>query len=282
MHTEHLFPLSALLPPDLCDQVVGHHRLLVPPWAFQPDEWSWVFLRGLHLLDLHGLQVWEVGVGTGLNQILLRHWFPNAHLWYSDYNPDATHLAESHLSVSFGLEHSEALHGQWDLLSNGNQSAPRVDVIVACIPQVPNNGHTLTEGDNLAHYYDPARYTEAVRHVHGLGLNEALLIRARDVLLPGGRVVLNLGGRPGLNRLVEMFRDHGYTPRVIHWEIIPQHAETSLATLARLEREGHDPFEFFADQQATVPLSATEAEALRVRGQTVFHKIYVIEGRLAS
>lgn len=280
MHTERLFLLSHLLPSDLDDQAIGHYQLRVPPWAFQPDEWSWVFLRGLRPLNLHGSKIWEVGVGTGLNQILLRHWFPSAHLWYSDYNPDATHLAESHLMVSFGLQNSEALHGQWDLLSNGDHPAPRVDVIVACIPQVPVNGHSLAEGDNLAHYYDPALYTEAVRHVHGLGLNEALLIRARDILLPGGRVVLNLGGRPGLNRLMEMFRDRGYAPRVVHWEIIPQHAETSLTTLARLEREGHDPFEFFADAKATLSLSATLAEACRVSGQPVYHKIYVIEGRL--
>lgn len=282
MHTEHLFPLSALLPSDLANSGLGHHQLRVPVWAFQPDEWSWAFLRGLRTLDLQHLVVWEIGCGTGLNLLLLRNWFPDTFLWYSDYNPEATELAEAHLVTTVGQSRTQALHGQWDLVGNGDVPAPQVDVIVACIPQVPANGHSLSEGDNLAHYYDARKYTEAIRHVHGLGLNEALLIRARRVLRPNGRVVLNLGGRPGLARLLEMFTDHGYSPQVIHEEIIPQHAETSLVSLVRLEREGHDPFEFFADQQATVPLSATEAEALRVHGQTVFHKIYVIEGRLAS
>ncbi len=280
MHLEHTFNLSALLPPDLSSDGLGHHQLRVPSWAFQPDEWSWAFLRGLRTLDLQHLSVWEVGCGTGLNLLLLRQWFPDAFLWYSDYNADATELAEAHLVTTVGQSRTEALHGQWDLIGNGDVPAPQVDVIVACIPQVPANGHSLDEGDNLAHYYDAGKYTEAVRHVHGLGLNEALLIRARRVLRPNGRVVLNLGGRPGLKRLLEMFTDHGYVPKVIHEEIIPQHHETALTSLVRLEREGHAPFEFFADSAATMPLSATEAEARRLAGEPLYHKIYVIEGRM--
>ena len=77
-----------------------------------------------------------------------------------------------------------------------------------------------------------------------------------------------------------MFREYGYKPRVVHGEVIPQHRETSLITLARMESCGQSDFEFFEDRAAQRPINARVAEQRRVAGELVYHKIYVIEGAL--
>ena len=278
MHIERRFSLATLLPADLVDGV-GDRSLHVPTWAFEPDGWSFAFQRGLRRLPLDGRKVWEVGMGTGLNLLLLNRWFPTAWLRGSDYNPTCTALVRENLDPS---DRIEILDGTWDLVTHTEASCVLevVDYVIACIPQVPANGHDLAEGDNLSHYYAPANYPEARRHVLGLGLNEALLERAHHVLLPGGKVVLNLGGRPGLGRLLEMFRDYGYNPRIVHEEVIPQHADTSLSALARMEESGAAHFEFFVDAEGTQQVNAQVAEERRLAGQSLYHKIYVIEGVL--
>lgn len=266
-----------LLPLDIrCDGIIE-----VPPWAFTPDAWSFAFLRGLQAIacTLTELRVWEVGVGTGLNQLLLAKWSKASKLYFSDYGHRCTTLAARNLEQTAD-ERFTPLFGQWDLVNRIDQveEPPLVDVIVACIPQVPTtNLLDLDVGDNLAHYYDASRY-EASLHTLGLGLNEALLHRAHGTLTHGGRVVLNLGGRPGLPRLEKMFYDCGYVPRVVHAEMIAQCPSTSLASLAAME-EHEQEFEFFADAAGHERINAQLAEKRRLEKLGLYHKIYIIEGR---
>lgn len=272
-----------ILPPDLWGGESGFFE--IPPFAFLPDTWSFCFLRGLRKLQLDGKKVWEVGVGTGLNIFCLHQWFPQAKKYFSDFNPDCTILAVRNLA-SAGIVPGDGLVplcGKWDLVDcvdNGAQ-APCTDLVLACIPQVPApKGCDLRVGDHLAHYYDPARYASSLNAL-GLGLNSALLQRAKRVLPAGGQVVLNLGGRPGLPRLLEMFCVCGYVPRVVYEEVIPQHAGTSLEPLASMEGDGQGDFEFFADVEARVRVNARAAEERRTGKLEVFHKIYVIEGTMS-
>jgi hypothetical protein len=172
------------------------------------------------------------------------------------------------------------LRGTWDLVTppqDSEQNAPRVNVIFGCLPQVPTDLN-LSVGDRTAHYYDPSRYREAHHNALGLGLNETLLVRAKKVVAQGGSVVLNLSGRPGLGRLRSLFKEAGYRPEVIYSETIPQHADTSLVSLAALEESGQSDFEFFADAHCLRPINAREAEARRVKKQEVYHNIYVVAG----
>lgn len=269
--------IMTILPVDL--RLEGGGSIEIPPWAFTPDAWNFAFLRGIRVISpsLRGLKVWEVGVGTGLNQMCLACWCEATKLYFSDYEPKCTELTIQNLE-QIPDERFAPLFGQWDLVTRVDrvETAPRVDVIVACIPQVPTT-LDLSLGDNLAHYYDPTRY-EANLHAYGLGLNEALLNRAHGVLEPEGRVVLNLGGRPGLSMLEQMFLNCGYAPRVVHAEIIEQCPSTSLAGLAERESDGNE-FEFFGDATGCERINAQLAEKRRLEGLKLFHKIYVIEGR---
>jgi methylase of polypeptide subunit release factors len=282
-----LYHLRELLPHD----VVGRHALTkvhVPEWAFRPDHWNTTFLRGLMAVseDFASARLWEVGVGTGINLVALSDRVPDATWYFSDYNPDCVSLASSNLRAA-GVDCSSynPLEGRRNLVyaEVGQTAAPRVDVVFGCLPQVPTT-QDLSEADRIAHYYDPSMFPCSRRQACGLALNEALLTAARGVLLPKGKVILNLSGRAGERRLHDMFRECGYSPRVLYETIVPQHAATSLKSLATIESkdQGGPEFEFFADPEARMPLSAGDAEVRRYNGDPVYHKIFVIEGTLVT
>ncbi|MEO8637818.1 MAG: hypothetical protein ABI430_02875 [Candidatus Taylorbacteria bacterium] len=258
----------------------------VPEWAFKPDHWSVAFLRGLSKLTYSWKNkcVWEVGVGTGINLVVLRNQALSSNWYFSDYDARFVPLAMRNLLSSNGKRDGlHPLYGSWDLVtppSRGGLKPPRVDIIFGCLPQVPSE-IDLSIGDRLAHYYDPAHYPSAHLNALGLGLVETLLIKARDVLAPGGKVVLNLGGRPGLKSLRSLFSGLGYKPTLVHKETIPQHSGTSLASLVALEGNGHCDFEFFSDCKGSKLINARKAEKLRVERATVYHNIYVMAGTLA-
>lgn len=275
--------LQDLLPGD----VIGTHALseiCIPEWAFRPDHWSTTFLRGLMQVgeSLSCARVWEVGVGTGVNLIALSDVVADAVWYYSDFNPDCTLLAQANLLLAGVSGSYTPLHGKRNLVHAGvGQPVPKVDVVFGCLPQVPVT-HGINTCDRVAHYYNPDMYPFSRRHTCGLGLNEALLMGARKVLFKHGRAILNLSGRAGKERLEEMFDECGYTSRVLYETIVPQHAATSLSSLACIESEdkaGYE-FEFFADPEAHTRLSAGQAEARRCSGLAVYHKIFVMEGTL--
>lgn len=266
--------------------VDGHTYIHVPAWAFIPDHWNVAFIKGLSKLcpNWKGLDVWEVGVGTGANLIALSSQAPADIKWHlSDFDERCVPLALQNLEPFGRKLNLHPLQGSWDLVTppGGSQmSVPNVDVIFGCLPQVPSQVD-LSIADNRSQYYDPVRYPEAGRwNEFGLGLNEALILRAKHVLRPSGKVVLNLSGRPGLKRLRILFEQTGYIPELVHHETIPQHAGTSLTSLADLEGNGHAPFEFFTDQECRRGINAATAEIRRRTGKTVFHKIYVMMGTL--
>lgn len=275
--------ISELLPSDLSNGL-GTTFLRVPAWAFLPDQWSVAFLRGLLTLadSWKNKCIWEVGVGTGINQLVLGKLAPQTRFYFSDLDPRCAPLVLSNLTAA-GLmdKRFTALPGIWDLVwpPEAEINLPKVEVLFGCLPQVPTEMN-LSVGDRLAHYYDPDHYHEAHLHHLGLGLNEALLRRAPKVLKANGQVVLNLSGRPGLRRLTKMFQACGYRPEIAHAATIAQHAGTSLASLAAMEAAGQPNFEFFADASATMRLNARQAEQRRIKGREVYHKIYVIAGTL--
>jgi methylase of polypeptide subunit release factors len=278
------FPaLSEYIPPDL--RVGKDVQFECPDWAFRPDPWTFAFQRGLRRASAgwNGKEIWEVGVGTGINLLLLSQMVADATWYFSDFNPRCPKLAVRNIERSEGAKPKlRPLWGKWNLTSrmSGVQPAPKVDVLFGCIPQVPST-EDLTVGDRLANYYDARLVAQSRRNAVGLGLVESLLMQAHSVLLPRGTVILNLGGRPGLARLTSLFADTGYRCEVLHEEVIPQHAETSLAALAEREAAGEPDFELFLDVRARECINARFAERLRKGGKTVYHKIYVIGGTVA-
>lgn len=256
-------------------------KIIQPNWAFRPDQWSEVFLRGLSkiLFQWKGKSIWEIGVGTG-NNIIQLHDRAEAFKWYiSDLNPDCTSLAYENIlnSLPFNQGNIIPLHGAWDLVTppiDSHEEAPRIDVIFGCIPQV-SHILNLKDGDNMAHYYDSKKYSSRL-NILGLGLNDVLLKTAKNLVKDS--VVLNLSGRPGLSKLLDMFDGYGYVPEVIHQEVVLQHCDTSLESLSEFEKIGFHEFEFFSDYQGRNTITATQAEEMRLGHKDVYHMLYVIQG----
>ncbi|MBI4235149.1 hypothetical protein HY604_02520 [Candidatus Peregrinibacteria bacterium] len=277
-----LVATADVLPDDFGSDSVD---IEIPPYAFKPDQWSRAFLRGLAKLDVSGKKCLEIGVGTGINVIYLLAKSPDS-IAISDKEGRCVPLAcrniRRHCRESQNLAKVLPYGGSLDLASwlpfaeDGN-----FDIIYGCLPQVilPKDKQ-IYEGDALAHYYERERYASDLG-IYGLALNDILLQQVRPHLKPGGSVVLNLGGRPGQKTLEELFRKNGLRPSILHQEIIAQHAETSLSSLATLEVASGRQFEFFADQEAKQPLNAEQAETRRQNRLPVFHRIYVYQGQIS-
>ena len=280
--------LIEILPDDLLGFLPSRlirHRLSVPGNIFFPgDRWTRVFLRGLCKLATNGGlpgRVHEVGVGAGLVSLFVAGFGKD--LSFSDLQPDAIDVAESNIFRALKASDRRRVRpvkGSTNLLSQeGYICVPKIGTIIGCIPQVPADGISLQDGDNMAHYYR-ADAVESRLNTLGLGLNDGLLAEAVRLLPRGGKVVLNLGGRPGLATLVRMFQARGYRASVVYRELVDQDPTTSLKTLAALEAATGHGFEFFSDFQGRNKISAVEAEKFRLDGRKVFHYIYVVEGVL--
>lgn len=248
-----------------------------PSNLFFPDAWTETFAQGIQALGkkdgFQGRHVLEVGVGIGINALGIMT-SPNAPAEFTGTDIcDNAVSASAHLARSHGILNVSMICS--DLLKNVDPTLlHRVDHIVACIPQVPVPGTILlNDGDNYAHYYTP---TGTQWDEWGLGLNAGLLEQATK-LAPQATVTLNLSGRPGIERLKDFFERHNRHARVLFERMVPQHIDTSLAYLAETEKHHPDlPFEFFADPEGIKRINADQAEARRVNGEPLFHKIYVI------
>jgi SAM-dependent methyltransferase len=276
--------------PDTYD---GNTIINCPPWAFKPDQWTRAFLRGVAKLDLRDAVSAEAGVGPGTNQLYVTRVQKPGISYGSDLDGRLPKVASANVLRAAGQEAQQRftpIHGNQSLLSWIVRQ--RLDVVLACIPQVPADHHdeetlaqvrkfaatvngngTDVQTDALSHYYDPDTYVSDL-NVFGLGLNDHLLQQARGVLRAKGKAILNLGGRPGRATLEHLFRKNGFVPTLLHSELIAQHAGTDLEPLATLETQTDHKFEFFADSEGKRQITAREAEDLRRAGHTVFFIVF--------
>ena len=237
---------------------------------FIPDHWTKTLAAGLEKVDFSGSVVLEVGVGIGINM---------AGLLTSPKPPSGfigTDLCNNAINASGSLAElegfSQAIFFRSDLLKDvPDAQLEKIDHIFACIPQVPSDC-PLEDGDNSAHYYNGkgCKWDK-----YGLGLNADLIKEATE-RAPQASITLNLAGRPGIERLKQIFTEAGRRSEVLYDAIVPQHSGTTLSPLVDLETNGLGPFEFFADPEGESQINAAEAEALRVINAPVYHKIYVV------
>lgn len=239
------------------------------PDLFLPDQWTEVFARGLLTRDFSDATVLEVGVGTGINMAGLLEINNRAARYIG------TDICNNAVTASRILAQDNGWDAQLiasDLLKDVPDALlQQVNHIVACIPQVPTD-RNLEEGDNFAHYY---KGHNSYWDQYGLGLNSDLLKQAWE-RVPHASVSLNLSGRPGIDKLRELFDHNQRKAQILHEEMVPQHQGTSIESLAAMEENGHEPFEFFADEDGNTPICAIEAESRRVHHEPVFHKVYVL------
>lgn len=270
----------------------------VPANVFNPtDPWAKTFREGLSMLQLEPNSVGvEVGVGFGCNVAMLLKMHPTLTVYGTDIVPEATRLAQGTVHDLVGARDATrfiALHGSWDLLEGIPEELGRCDLVFGCIPQVKFPIDESLPVDAVAHYYREKRELLTDSHYQNLyakydrwelGLNARLLHQASHLLKPGGQVVLNLAGRVPLEVLNEMLDDYGFNPTLVHEAFIQQHAKTSLAPLARDERDnpGKSYVFFSSTDQESEPINAQLARLLQEHHKDVYHKLYVLKGDLRS
>lgn len=295
--------VSDVYPENLFDRSVN---IEVPSYAFPRDEagklWSRAFWHGLKQVDFKGKRVAEVGVGPGTNALgVLRQDPTDFHV--SDYDRRMTYLLDRNLrcAVHHGVISADQAKrvvrhtGRRNLADWARNGGHQFDVFIGCLPQARlESGINIHEGDAGSHVYDPALYQSEFNDWH-LGLNDAFLRQVsgngdRNPLLQAngdgspGSVILNFAGRPGEDKIEQIFRRNGFETRVLHREIIQVDPNPGPHTFAmeeaHLALQNKHGFEFYSDPAGTDKINARQALEIHERGQPVYHSILVVQGIL--
>ncbi|GFE12737.1 hypothetical protein Sgleb_07840 [Streptomyces glebosus] len=295
--------LANMLTPTLDDA-----RASMPSFAFDPfDPWTVTFQAGLECAGLSGRRVYEVGVGSGTNVLFMLRDCAASLVLGSDLDPRLPVLAQQVVTeVAPGLaDRFRPIQGSVSLVNGpaARAEVPLADVVVACLPQVPDPEDTMYArfrgaqlptaagagprvDDHVAHYYPWAEFNDHPFNAVGLGLIEALLSQVR-AYAPRAEVVLNLAGRIGRDSLLRLLRAHHYRPEELASRIVRQDESTDISFFRALEAAmrgtgGEKDFacEFYADPEGRTPLSARAAGELLDADPTapVYHEICVLRG----
>jgi methylase of polypeptide subunit release factors len=243
--------------------------------VYLPDHaWTETFAEGLQKCGLADASVLEVGVGSGINM---------AGLMLVPHPPRSfigTDIADDAVTASGQVSKANRIGAtllQSDLLGAlDDKTLKGVDHIIGCIPQVPRHKGEMHEDRELSDYYEETGIKE---DAFGLGLVARLLDQVAE-RAPHTTVTLNIAGRPGEERIRDLFADRSMEPRTLHCRVVRQDAGTCLASLAEIEEQTGQDFHFFKDAGGNQEINAREAEPLRSAGVPVYHNLYVLQARL--
>lgn len=280
----------------------------IPSFAFSPsDPWTVTFQAGLERAELSGRRVYEVGVGTGTNIAFMLQRCAASLALGSDLDPRLPVLAQRLVGEIAPdlLDRFRPIEGSVNLIDTpaARAEVANADVVVGCLPQVPDPedamyadfrlAHLKTAAgggrradDHIAHYYPWTTFNDYPFNSVGLGLIEALLRRVRSCA-PGAQVVLTFGCRIGKDVLSSLFRSNGYRPEELASRIVRQNERTDISFFVALEAairgtayEDDFACEFYTDPEGAVCISATEAKELLDADPStpVFHAICVLRG----
>ncbi|HVG57986.1 MAG TPA: aminotransferase class I/II-fold pyridoxal phosphate-dependent enzyme [Hyalangium sp.] len=264
-------------------------ELLLLPSIFAPEAWAYTFLEGMLKVPLDeydGKRLVEVGTGSGWICIALAKFTRLSRIHGVDLNPHSPWVATCNAWLNGDARMVARLSfGESDLLRGLPQDAAW-DFVVGCIPQVLRTEglpEASAEADTQE-LYDLSNYT-ALQNVYedhfGLGLIARLLDEAPEHLAPGGRLLLNLAGRPGRPIIERMFTRRGFTTQVRVARRVMQAADTDIRPLVALEQRTQREFEFFMEAHSPEPLRAATALGWLQAGHPIWHEVAVWEARLA-
>ncbi|MBF5043081.1 aminotransferase class I/II-fold pyridoxal phosphate-dependent enzyme [Aggregicoccus sp. 17bor-14] len=273
-------------------------ELLLLPSIFAPEAWAYTFLEGLLKVPLDeyaGKRLVEVGSGSGWICIALARFTALSRVHGVDLNPQAPVVARLNAWLNGDAALVERLSfAQSDLLRDVSVSEGW-DFVVGCIPQVlrseglppalaPGLDALAPDAHDAQALYDLSNYC-AVQNVYedhfGLGLIARLLDEAPERLAPGGRLLLNLAGRPGHRIIERMFSRRGFRTHVQVARRVMQAADTDIRPLVALEQRTGREFEFFMQAHSAEPIRAATALGWLAAGNPIWHEVAVWEARPA-
>jgi len=262
-------------------------ELLLLPTIFAPEDWAYTFLEGLLKVPLDeydGKRLVELGTGSGWIPIALAKFTRLARIVGVDLNPQSPAVAICNAWLNCDEAQVARLSfGESDLLQ-GLPADERWDFIVGCIPQVlRTEGVDEPKGEEEA-LYDLSNYC-AIQNVYedhfGLGLIARLLDECPERIAPGGRLLLNLAGRPGRPIIERMFSRRGFRTEVLVARRVKQAADTDIRPLVALEQRTGREFEFFVHQHSAEPIRAETALGWLQAGHPIWHEVAVWQAQPA-
>jgi methionine S-methyltransferase len=293
-------------------------KLIIFPSVFSPEEWSVTFFEGLlrySPAEFYDRTIIELGTGCGWIALALAFHFLPRSIVAVDINPRAILCGKINAYLN-GLDAKglpvcdhegksileRVTFKESDLLSCFTSKDPtsfqstKFDRIIGCIPQVlapelpvveplasisasPNVSHSDEVLYSLSNYY---QYQGIVEDQFGLGLIARAVEEAIPLLRFNGRVIFNIGGRPGSEVLERMLQRRGLRVKRIWQTRVAQTSDTDISGLVTIERSTGHHFEFFLSERSPHTISAATAFAIQEAGMLIYHAVSVYEGQLVQ
>ncbi len=278
--------------------------LLQFPSTFLPEAWSFTFYEGLLRYpydEFQNKQVVELGCGIGWISIAIALRYSPRMVYGLDINPKAAVCAKLNLYLN-AFNHDGSLkqlaNGQSllecvsfeesNLFGYFNDSTIRFDRIIGCIPQVlnpePEVMETLiaeTASDeylhSLSNYFAKQGFIE---DQFGLGLIARAVEQSIPLLDSSGKLILNLGGRPGRSVLERLMQRRGFNVRRVWQTQVEQAADTEIDTLVDIEKNTGHRFEFYMSANSDIPIDARVALEYAKAGGKIYHSVDVYEATM--
>ncbi|MBL4863128.1 MAG: aminotransferase class I/II-fold pyridoxal phosphate-dependent enzyme [Crocinitomicaceae bacterium] len=275
--------------------------LLQFPSTFTPEDWSYTFFEGLsryEFSEFNTKTLVELGCGNGWITIGLAKKYNPKRIYGLDINPRAIIASKINLFINsidaqgnLILDHEgkslldKVEFQESDLLGCFDGKTAVFDSIVGCIPQVlsPSDDifdNIISENQNDAFLYSLSNYCGKQGYIEdqfGLGLIAKAVEQSIDLLKPNGKLILNLGGRPGEQVLERLFKRRGLTVQKIWQRRVLQAEDTEIDPLVEIENKSPHRFEFFLGLNSNEPISAKTAKQYLQQGGTISHTLSVYE-----
>lgn len=275
--------------------------LLQLPSTFTPEEWSFTFYEGLMRYkkeDFLQQTIAELGCGNGWISLAMAALTPLKKIIGLDINPKAIVCAKINLFLNAMTDDGQLQFDHLgkslidrvefhvsDLLSHCFKNNLFLDKVIGCIPQVCLPDSHLLAGILSENVTDEAlhalsNYCEKQGYVEdqfGLGLIARATEESVRLLNPHGKMIFNLGGRPGQQVLNRLFHRRGCATQTIWQTKIEQAGDTDILPLVEIETKTFHRFEFFMNRNATESISARTALAYAQHKGQIYHSLRVVE-----
>ncbi len=280
--------------------------LLQFPSTFEPEAWSFTFYEGLiryPAVEYQDLKLIELGCGIGWISIAIALRYLPEKIYGLDINPKAVTCARLNLYLN-GLDDDGELiplaggknllqlveFEQSDLCNHFDGKVDYFDRIIGCIPQVLNPepeimDNLVAESASDEYLQSLSNYTAQQGYIEdqfGLGLIARAVEQAIPLIKSNGKLILNLGGRPGRSVLERLMQRHGFRVRRIWQTLAEQAADTDIEALVAIEKSTGHRFEFYMSAEATTPIDARAALAYLQRGGLIYHSVDVYEAKMTA
>ncbi len=282
--------------------------LLHLPSTFAPEEWSFTFFEGLSrykTTEFEDRSVVELGCGIGWISLALAMQTKPKKMYGLDINPRAVMCARVNLYLNAYDREARPLW-QWgdlhlddivefhvsDLFEHCRVNKYAIDRAIGCIPQVlnpdPEFMAQMLHGDFYENASDEFLHSLSnyapqqgqIEDQFGLGLIARAVEDSVSVLKSTGKIIFNLGGRPGKKVLEQLFLRRGFSVRQVWQTKVEQAKDTDIRALVEIEKRTAHRFEFYIEHGGDTPISANTALAYATNGGRISHGLMVYEAKL--